>query len=255
MQHEKQLDSFVKQAKGILGDSIETVVEVGARDCRETVTFSELLPSSRVYAFECNPDTIPVCRARVAGKPNISLIECAVADRSGTTKFFKIDTTRTRTTVPDGNPGASLFRSSGQYSVEEYVQIEVEVPVTTLKTFMQERRIGLIDLLWMDIQGAELMALRGLGEYIDRVRIIHSEVGFFPIYADQPLFRDIKAYLNAHGFRLVSFTTMGRYFGDAVFVNQRLLGRSVMPESFVRPIYSIPWLFRSAIGRIKKAVS
>ncbi len=64
------------------------------------------------------------------------------------------------------------------------------------------------------------MALKGLGDDISKVRMIHTEVEHFEIYEDQPLFRDIKHYLNKCGFLLAGFTSFEHYAADAVFVNR-----------------------------------
>ncbi|MBL0176294.1 MAG: FkbM family methyltransferase [Ignavibacteria bacterium] len=34
-----------------------------------------------------------------------------------------------------------------------------------------------VDVLWMDVQGPELLVLRGMGVLLSSVRIIHTEVG------------------------------------------------------------------------------
>ena len=46
----------------------------------------------------------------------------------------------------------------------------------------------------MDIQGAELSALIGMGEYIENVHLLELEVEFIPIYKDQPTFTDIHSF-------------------------------------------------------------
>ncbi len=97
----------------------------------------------------------------------------------------------------------------------------------SLKTFMHDHQLSTIDLMWMDIQGGELMALRGLEERIREVKLIHSEVGLFEIYEGQPLFADIKRYLNKQGFYFVTFTQRGGYSADAVFMNSRFAGKNI----------------------------
>jgi FkbM family methyltransferase len=217
-QHLTTLLEFVDKTLGL--DSIETVVETGARDCSETAAFSQRLPNASIYAFECNPATLPVCRRVVENLPNATLVEKAVADQDGTMTFYPIDPESTDTDWEDGNPGASsLFKASGEYPLERYVQNEITVSATRLGTFLEEKRIPRIDLLWMDIQGAELMALTGLGEQIRNVKVIHTELEFFEIYAGQPLFGEIKRFLNRHGFRLAAFTALGPYSADAIFIN------------------------------------
>jgi hypothetical protein len=76
-------------------------------------------------------------------------------------------------------------------------------------------------LLWIDIQGAELKALKGLKEKISMVKLIHVEVEFMEIYTDQPSFQDIKYFLIKKGFLFLGFTSESKYFADAVFVNSK----------------------------------
>jgi FkbM family methyltransferase len=227
VEYEPHLDQFLLVAGRVLGaDDIHTLIELGARDGRETAEFARRLPQAQIYAFECNPQTLPQCRSVVSGLDRVDLVEKAVADRDGPVSFFPIDPEKTETTWEDGNPGASsLLRASGKYPVETYAQREITVEGTTLRSFMQERDVAGVDLLWMDIQGAELMALDGLGDRIRDVKLIHTEVEFLEIYSGQPLFTDIKRFLNAAGFRLVAFTTMDVYSGDAVFANSAQLSR------------------------------
>ena len=49
------------------------------------------------------------------------------------------------------------------------------------------------DMIKMDIQGAELSALKGLGKYIDNVNVIEIEVEFLEIYA---VSRHLAKYIN-----------------------------------------------------------
>ena len=205
----------------LLKHPVRSILELGARDCAETLAFHHILNGSvDIYAFECNPATLPVCRQRISGIKRIRLVEKAVGDSDGIREFYQIDPERTRTTWPDGNPGASsMFRASETYPPETYVQRPIQVNTARLDRFLDSSGIASIDLLWMDIQGAELDALRGLGEKIRTVSIIHLEAEFIHIYRNQPLFRDVKRFLNSTGFLLVGFTTFGAYSCDAMFIN------------------------------------
>lgn len=234
--HEAHLDLLVTIARNLLGESISTVVECGAKNCAETVAFHKLLPQAEIYAFECNPDTLPLCRITVRGIDKIHLVERAVSDKCGSVTFFKIDPRRTRTTWSDGNPGASsLFLASGKYKVEDYAQTPVTVTAVTLWDFITTAKLDKIDLLWMDIQGAELLALRGLGPAITRVKLIHLEVEFIEMYTGQPLWSDVRRFLRRHGFHFLTFTTFGRYAADAVFINSALVSdyRRWLPDWLV----------------------
>jgi hypothetical protein len=59
-----------------------------------------------------------------------------------------------------------------------------------------------IDLLKLDIQGAELDVLRGAERLLPTALVIQTEVEFLPMYEGQPLFADIDSHLRARGFQI-----------------------------------------------------
>jgi hypothetical protein len=79
--------------------------------------------------------------------------------------------------------------------------------------------IDAIDYLKMDIQGAELQALRGAERHLRRTMVVHTEVEFVPLYVGQPLFAEVDQELRRQGFLLHTFAGMsGRSF-KPVMVN------------------------------------
>lgn len=68
-----------------------------------------------------------------------------------------------------------------------------------------------IDFAKFDIQGAELDAIRGLGEKIDSILGFEIEVEFQHLYVGQPLFDEIYRYLSDKGFVFVDFTKIIRW--------------------------------------------
>lgn len=216
---------FLNIVSKTLKSNVKTIIEIGARDGEETKVFATKYPKAKVISFECNPNTIQKCRDVRDDQDNIILIEKAVSDRVEKVKFFPIDQEKTETTWKDGNPGASsLFKASGNYLAEKYVQNEITVDSTTLKKELDSLKINSVDMLWMDIQGSELNALKGLESNLADVKLIHTEVEFTEIYKNQPLFWDIKFFLNENNFYLIGFTSfVKKTSGDAVFVNKKIV--------------------------------
>jgi len=213
--HEYQLDSIVRISKKILKKDLEVIVEIGARDCSETLAFHHYFPLAHIYSFECNPDTLAVCRDKVKDISHIYLIEKAITDKIGSILFFKI-----KNEGKDWNPGGSSL-----LLLEENIKVpqeEIIVECSTLDIEMKTQGVSAIDLIWMDIQGAELSALKGADNILLNISLIHTEVEFHNFYKNQPLFTDISAYLNDHGFHLLTFTSFGKYSGDAVFINNKI---------------------------------
>lgn len=67
-----------------------------------------------------------------------------------------------------------------------------------------------IDYLKIDVQGAELMVLHGAENILKHTYCVHSEVEFSQVYAGQPLFGDISAFLTSQGFYLVDLVRQER---------------------------------------------
>lgn len=225
------LDSNAPHNKGG-GGGVTHIFEFGSRYGEDSVAFAKVLAENNIkahiWSFECNENTIAECRRNVARYKNITLTEAAVSQSNDFISFYKINAQKTETTHYDGNQGASsTLRASGKYPIENYVQDEVRVRSVRLDSFMASNNISHIDILWMDIQGGELEALRGLGERIFDVRLIYSEVEFMEIYENQPLFDDIKDYLEKRNFIFIGFVGVCEYFANAIFIQQKYYSDSV----------------------------
>jgi len=229
-----------------------TIFDIGARDCEESVNFSKIFPKSRIFSFECNPQVIPTAERKIKSATNIKLVKKALSNTEGTIDFFPIDCEKSRTKHIDGNPGASsLFKIENYPKNEFYVQKHIKVPTTTLSNFMSHEKIKKIDIIWMDVQGAELMVLEGLKDKIENIGLIHTEVEFVRIYKNQPLFSDIKKYLNGKGFSLLTFTSFSRYFGDAIFINNKLnSGKNFARDKYIYYYYKTVGIYIIYIGYI-----
>jgi FkbM family methyltransferase len=199
----------------------KTIFDLGARDLYESIWFAVNYPEASIHSFECNPDMIELCEKRSKYFPNIKLNNAAVSISEAPMTFYKIDQEKTKSqqNIPyyikkDGNPGASsLFKTLDSI----YSQIPVEVQAIRLDNYLKQNNIDTIDLLWMDIQGSELNALKSLEENIRKVKMIHTEmpVGSNTEYDGAPTAKEIHSYLLEHKFELVGTGEM-----DYIYINK-----------------------------------
>lgn len=83
------------------------------------------------------------------------------------------------------------------------------------------------EMLKIDIQGAELMAMSHAEARLRDMLVIHTEVEFLPMYWDQPLFSDIDQFLRRHGFVFHKFDpTVSRVIAPLVLNNDIYAGMS-----------------------------
>ena len=196
---------------------VNQILEIGSRDGAEAVALSRYYSNAKIVSFECNPDTYPLLQHSIANHPNISSYQIAISDTEGMIDFYQ---------SVHGNPGSSsIFKKSGQYDyIENMRQHKIQVPSTTLKTFLDNNHINQVDIIWADLQGAELKAFSGMGDYLNSVKVILTEVEYKAIYENQPLYGDLKEFLESKGFvEQHKTSTCDNFWGDAIFVNEKLI--------------------------------
>jgi FkbM family methyltransferase len=167
----------------------DTVVDVGAGVGSEARLFSSLVgPSGRVVCIEAHPRTFRCLTqtVRTNGLGNVTTLQCAVVDRPGPVFLEDQD---------EGHVGNSLTSNHAS---------AVPVPGRTLSEIMKSLQLGRINLLKMNIEGAEGTVLASSLEALNRVD--HLTVSCHDFLAHRPgeqwkrTFDEVIALLRACGF-------------------------------------------------------
>jgi FkbM family methyltransferase len=95
---------------------------------------------------------------------------------------------------------APTITSSRTWPEHDFATRRTEaVEVRTLWEFARDNGLDMIDILKLDVQGAELEVLRGAGDLLARIRYIIAEVAFQPMYEGGCLFPEVMAFLHERG--------------------------------------------------------
>ena len=199
------------------------IFDIGSRDCQQSIEFYKTFPNAKIYAFECNPNTLNLCEENIIPyQDRITLIKGAVCDYDGNITFYPINQEKTKTTWKDGNPGASsLFKSNGKYTIEHYVQDEITTNCHRLDTIMNKHNIHCVDIIWMDLQGAELLALKGLGDKLCCVEYIYTEVTHKEMYTEQVMYKELNDYITKYNFSILNNLTLAGWQEDAIYKKKK----------------------------------
>jgi len=204
-----------------------TILDAGSRDALVADTLSSCYRDAIVYAFECNPPAIQMCLDVCRRNPRVRLTPKAVANVSAKVPFYAIDPNRTITPHADGNIGASsLFKANPDYPHEKYAQSPIEVEAIRLEDWLDGEPIEGVDILWMDLQGAELAALQGMGRWLSRTNVVYTEVSYKPVYIGSPLEAEVSDYLRTFGFVAVQTFNTNDWFGDVMYVASKIVAYS-----------------------------
>ncbi len=100
-----------------------------------------------------------------------------------------------------------------------------KVKSITIDTFYQKEGVDpkKYNFINIDIQGAELLALKGMIKNIQYVDYFYLEVNQKYLYKDCALINEIDSFLDKYGFKRME-TKMTRYsWGDAFYIKSHLI--------------------------------
>lgn len=132
----------------------------------------------------------------------------AIAQEQGNATLYVTKAPMCSSLYPPNEKLLSLFpRLQPLVSMEK----TLDVATINLDEFCKAEEIAKIQFLQVDVQGAELQVLKGATDMLSaEVLAAQLEVGFSPLYKDQPLFGDIDQYMRSKGFVLFDFESVGR---------------------------------------------
>jgi len=169
------------------------VVDIGASPVDGSPPYRGLLELGlcTVTGFEPQPEALAVLERRKG--PRETYLGSAIAD--GRRRRLHVCRSSGMTSLLRPSKAAAEILTAFQV----YGQIVREDDVET-KRLDDVAEVVAIDLLKMDVQGAELDVLRHGSEKLRRAVVVHTEVAFFPLYEEQPLFADVDLELRRQGF-------------------------------------------------------
>ena len=148
----------------------DVVFDIGANRGDFTILFSHIVGRNGIaHAFEPVPPTFEELSHRILNEcrfQNVSLNNCALGESEG---HFQIQ-------VPSGDFGQASLKNHAVASWSKPGRDSFDCSVRTLDAYVAEKKIHRMDFVKIDIEGAELPALRGGQQTIERFHpIIHFE--------------------------------------------------------------------------------
>jgi FkbM family methyltransferase len=154
-------DSNEQAVFGLIKSQKPLLFDVGAHVGEYTALFKSRFPDGSAHCFEPSRRHFDLLREKSASLSNIELHCCALGSEEGEATLYR----------PSAVSGlASLTkRRLDHFSID--MEIQEKVQVTTLDRVVEDRGIGHIDLLKIDVEGHELDVLRGAKEMLEAGRI------------------------------------------------------------------------------------
>lgn len=205
---------IIKRFLALNNIQVKGSFHIGAHDCEELGFYNQLgLSQNDVVWIDAMHNK--VLEAKNRGIPNV--YQSVISDQDNQEVKFNVSN--------NGQSSSILEFQTHAYQHPEvkYVSSSIE-KTTTIDTFFSRNNLDASKYnFWnFDIQGAELLALKGASNSIQYADAIYLEVNEDHLYKDCALIDEIDEFLKFKGFIRVHTVMTQWKWGDALYIKQAL---------------------------------
>lgn len=194
------------------------VLHLGANWAQEAQSYASQ-GITEVIWVEALPDVALLCKEHVAKYPQMksTVLQACLSDTTGQEVNFN---------VANNEGQSSSFLEFGSHRQHHpTVRFVQNIKMTTFRVddllAMNELKVGPGWFLNVDLQGADLLAIKGMGELLAEFAWAYVEVNREELYKKCPLVGEIDDYLAQFGFVGVEEKWTGNQWGDKCYKRKK----------------------------------
>ena len=184
------------------------ILHVGMHEAEEIVEYEKYIGRDKILWIEAIPDKVQYCISKF---PSILVENAIISDVEEEVTF----------NISNNGQSSSILELGLHKSLHPEVYY-----ITSFKS--QSKRLDNViskysdipfNFLNLDIQGVELRALKSIGDYLNKVNYVYTEVNNDYVYENCDLIEDIDKYLEKFGFKRMETIWFGNCkWGDAFYM-------------------------------------
>ena len=201
------------------------IILIGAYDGK-TLKRLNLPNTVKILVIDANQGAVERLQENFANSPNIQVVQAAIANHNDTVTLHL----------------TSLESSSSILPWKQYSEIypnikeiqQLTLSSRTLDTLLEELNLSPSDfnILILDIQGAELLALEGANQLLNNLDAIYTNVHYQELFEGGALAEEVNQFLSDYQFDIVAEDTPYHpAWGEAFYVRQ-----TVRTEDGIHPV-------------------
>ncbi len=198
-------DPFEQQRQFFLDTSSLTIFDVGAHVGEVTKKYRRMFPEAYIHAFEPYDRSYNAFKNLVTSDMNLTINQLALTDHTGTVILNVNRSSATNSLLQTDERGAYFWERD---LLETYDHVFVDA--TTIDLYCHQHKIDRIDILKLDIQGAEMTALKGAKTLLEKgaITFIYTELLVAPTYKGQTVFHELVGYLKEYDLEMFNVYDM-----------------------------------------------
>lgn len=202
---------FIRQ---LVSSPNPTILEIGCHHGDHTLWFLDIFDSPRIFCFEPDPRAALRFRQKIGHRPEINFYEYAISNKNGEATFYMSSGRKSEIMPESWDFSGSIRKPKNHLIVHPWCKFEknIIVQTKTLDLWCREQGVDRIDLIWMDVQGAESNVIWGGRNALRNTRYLYTEYSNKELYQGQ---LSLKQLLK----ELVEFEVVIRYPDDVLLKN------------------------------------
>ncbi len=201
------------------------IIHVGAYEGKD-IKLYHALGISKIIFIEANPTVFERLKANIEMSADIQVVNCAISNQNGEVKLYVNSMGQSSSILP-----LKHYRDIYPNTKETH---QLTVQSKTLDTLLQELALSPADfnILNLDIQGTELLALQGATNLLKYIDAIYTKVNYEELYEGCALAEKIDEFLAQTGFgRVAVATPFHPSWGDAFYVKNQVITMSTLGKN------------------------
>jgi FkbM family methyltransferase len=188
---EKFYGDFIDQANLDLVSQSHGVLHIGAHLGIESHEYGAR--GKPVLWVEADPETFQQLEKNLKAHDNQSAYNLLLGDQEKIVDFFR---------ASNGSQSSSIFQFSNLNSFKDVSTTQVfPLSMCRLDSKFTPEEIGNFDHWVVDVQGAELLVLKGAGQLLNLCRTLFIECSKSEYYLGGTQWEELSSYLSSEGFR------------------------------------------------------
>ena len=201
------------------------IILIGAYDGK-TLKRLNLPNTVKILVIDANQGAVERLQENFANSPNIQVVQAAIANHN--------DTVTLHLTSLESSSSILPWKQYGEIypNIKEIQQLTLSS--RTLDTLLEELNLSPSDfnILILDIQGAELLALEGATQLLNNLDAIYTNVHYQELFEGGALAEEVNQFLTDYQFDIVAEETPYHpAWGEAFYVRQ-----TVRTEDGIHPV-------------------
>ena len=199
------------------GPNPRGIIHIGAHYAEERESYRRLGVSDVLW-IEADPAHLPQLQANLEDYPAQRALQACLSNiDSQLTPFFRTNNRGESSSILPMGTHREEFR-------EIHVVGETTLETTTFARLAEKEELAedRYDFLVLDVQGAELLVLQGMGDWLKHINGVWIEVNIAHLYQGCALLPEIDEYLRRHGLLRRETLITRRHYGDAFYLREGL---------------------------------